>query len=400
MAKPLTVLVYDSFGPEYSFNWAQKSLTLNEDLKKPLKVKYSMHKPNKAKNPEEKYIEPQFDTNSHGHVVSTTFLKALDEQSPVSVNVVFAETPTYRLRDDEAGKAFGARDLTDEEFRKQSLLKRAHHFGPARYLDTLLTEYGPDIVISSVGWDDLFASEKWHKKKKIPLVWDSLEALSALRQVPIVSALPNQKDKDRLTGTNINFDEQDSGFILVGHGNYTASIAKHHGIFRSFLADTRVKVTLPFVPRSIDKAFGATEDDIIDYPSDSHPAFTRIEQGNSFVAPLFAGIAMNVILQKGNSLRKQTGFSLSSKVVMMQYIKSIKNHQQKYGQMTGPKQLITSLQALENYIENAYAAEARRRGIKFDPKQIPDQDFVDNTLNLAPIAKRYDRFIQQKRLKK
>ena len=397
MAKPLTVVVYDTFDSSYHFDWATESLELGGDVKKPLKVKYKLHKSRNA------FAQTDLFEQTHGLKVAKTFLMTLDEQNPVEVNMIFAQMPEYRgitnseylKKNFKPGGDLKAKDL--DEFNKLPLAERARYYGPSRHLDGIITKYKPDIVLSSIWWGSAArATERRNygkpssKYKKVLTPTESFEALSAYRKVPIVMALDNSKEDKRVVGSALDLEMRNSGFIVVGHNQYVKAFNKTFinkpGVIESFLHDPKIRVNLPFVPNYKKLKRYTNASGLPSLIEDKPTPTEELRHGNSFVAPLFAGIAMNVILQKNKTLSSQAGFSMSSKLFMIQYIKDLKRRQAKYG-LKNPVQLVDTLHALEDYMTNAYVLAAKARGSDFDPKSIPDQQLIDNTFNLAPLAK-------------
>ena len=362
-SKPFKILYIDVFsegvtsktGVDISNSSQTLTLRLNDKMDRWLDYKF-ITKPENLP-----HVEDEHSTSIHGAKAIGAFFQGFSGKGvkdPMKIHVVLAQAPkTLKsfMKDTREGYYKGKKRRLKENFDRMSYNEILRDFNIARFYDDKIRREKPDIILSSVHYGDPVMSDI--TKRGFVTLYDALEVVARETNTPIINSIPNSRSSTKIYGGFT--PDEDSPFVLVGSHRNTGRIAKHAGTVISFLNNPDSKV---LVRKKLDVV-----DDV------------SVGKGNSFVAPLFAGIATSIALKTNKRQSDHYGFDMSVKLFLVDYLKRVKEGK-------GVKSLSDTLESfdvLQSLIATGYNQTAKKRGVLGGKKfLIPDSDFVDNTLNL------------------
>lgn len=358
--KPLTVLVYDEFPPEV----ADTPLKLRiEGVKAPVKYNIKYIRP-----PEDIYEKPIVSSEEgklHGLSVVKFFLQSTDELNKLNFDIIAAQTPV----------STGREQIAYKEFSRLSDPAKIQKFTAAAYLDSLVTKHKPDLIISSTSWDDsnlrdIFERHTPETEENFTRQEEAFKAVTRLRNTPMFYAAINTNHRRDLQGATAEsgwqVNNSDAPFLVLGNTNNSFFLTRNRsGTLHSFLNNDDPDIAV-----------------LTSFFSKKRLRPVKRLRGNSYVNPMFAGMATSILTQGSSDYKKQLGFSLSLKLLLVDAVKNIK----------AAKDLNLDLQAKDmltiigNSAAASYNKEAKNRGL--EKTVVPNQVFIDNTYNNAPLLNR------------
>jgi len=346
--KPLTVMIYDTF-PEDIHSGNPKFPGVGKS------VDYEMEfvktdKPRKGEDP------------LHGLNVTKTFLHSIDNIGPMKVKIVAVPFPTIR-----SSKHWSL----PEDFEKFPLEKQIKSFKASEYLDSQVQLHKPDVVITSIAFpSNVPVTPKGidaPETAKFNPVSRGYQAVSKLRGVPIIAGAANTDDHMNETHhSGWMLKDKEANFFFVGHPSNAPGLMKNRaGVIHGLLnkSDIGVDITGTNVPLKFRMKFNKLS-------------------GNSFVTPMFVGMAVSQITQANSHYAKQTGFSLANKVLLMDTMQRLKESKA----INSKRDVVNFLSGLQDQVRMRYAEEVKKRNKDIKLNRMSDQTFLQNTFNTAPLA--------------
>ncbi len=292
MSKPLKVMVYDIFP-----DWLYKEKGANQIATKQHRAPHTI-----TYHPlDSDVFKDGFNTKEHtfhGTNVAFSFLRGLPKD--MKIDFVFANVPGRYDKKEQAKK------LSVKEYKKLSPTQQIHLFKETKYLDTLVTKYKPDLILSSIGFSSL------HGRQEHIVEYDrGIRALAKHRNIPFIQSFPNTWSKAHTAYTaapSWKRADLEAPHIIVGNEANTPGFhkpAKYHDIVNAFLQNRETNYLL------VNTQTGTTV-----------AKQTARIKGNSFVAPAFAAMVVSAISQTRASFEKSTVVSLSLKYLLAESIKT------------------------------------------------------------------------------